>query len=73
LRGYNKQGKLVELEHNQGCLGEFETAFDGEMEAITDIMDFVDANQKFTQMHRRQLPELVTLGQGLVKTVQYEL
>jgi hypothetical protein len=45
LRSYNKQGKQVELEHNQGCLGEFETAFDGEMEAIADIMDFVDANQ----------------------------
>jgi hypothetical protein len=45
LRSYNKQGKQVELEHNQGCLGEFETAFDGEMEAIADMMGFVDANQ----------------------------
>jgi hypothetical protein len=45
LRIYNKQGKRVELEHNQGCLGEFETAFDREMETIADIMDFVDANQ----------------------------
>jgi hypothetical protein len=44
LRSYNKQGKQIELEHNQGCLGEFETAFDGEIEAIAGIMDFVDAN-----------------------------
>jgi hypothetical protein len=45
LRSYNKQGNLVELEHNQGCLGEFETACDGEIGAIADIMDFVDSNQ----------------------------
>jgi hypothetical protein len=39
------QGKILELEHNQGCFGEFETAFDGEMEAMADIMEFVDSNQ----------------------------
>jgi hypothetical protein len=41
LRGYSKQGKTVELVHNQGCLGQYETAFDDEMEAIADIMEFV--------------------------------
>jgi hypothetical protein len=45
LRSYNKQGKQVELEHNQGCLGESETAFDREMEAIVDNMDFVNSYQ----------------------------
>jgi hypothetical protein len=32
LRGYNDQGKEVELDCNKGSLGEFETAFDGEMD-----------------------------------------
>jgi ribonuclease HI len=45
LRGYNKQGKTVELVHNKGCLGQYETAFDGEMEAIADIMEFVNQNE----------------------------
>jgi hypothetical protein len=44
LRGYNKQGKTVELVQNKGCRGQYKTAFDGEMEAIADIMEFV--NQK---------------------------
>jgi ribonuclease HI len=34
----------VELVHNTGCMGQYETAFDGEMEAIADIMEF--ENQK---------------------------
>jgi hypothetical protein len=29
---------------DKGCLGEFETAFDGEMEAILDILDHVSDN-----------------------------
>jgi hypothetical protein len=45
LRSSNKPGKQIDLEHNPGCLGEFETAFDGEMGAIADIMDFVDSSQ----------------------------
>jgi hypothetical protein len=45
LRGYNDQGKEVELECNKGSLGEFETAFDGEMEAIADIMEYAIDNQ----------------------------
>jgi hypothetical protein len=45
LRRRNKQGEQVKLEHNQGCIGEFETALDGEVEAIADNMDFADANQ----------------------------
>jgi hypothetical protein len=45
LRGYNKQGKTLELVHNKGCLGQYETALDGEMEAIADIMEFVNQNE----------------------------
>jgi hypothetical protein len=45
LRGYNDQGKDVELDCNKGSLGEFETAFDGEMEAISDIMEYAIDNQ----------------------------
>jgi hypothetical protein len=33
LRRRNNQGKDKELEWHKGCLGEFETAFDGETEA----------------------------------------
>jgi hypothetical protein len=42
LLGYNDQGKQVELDCNKGCLGEFETTIDGEMEAIADIMELCD-------------------------------
>jgi ribonuclease HI len=35
----------VELVHKKGCLGQYKTAFDGEMEAIADIMDFVNQNE----------------------------
>jgi ribonuclease HI len=45
LRGYNDQGKEVELDCNNGSLGEFETAFDREMEAIADIMDYAIDNR----------------------------
>jgi hypothetical protein len=45
LWGYNDQGKEVELDCNKGSLGEFETAFDGEMEAIADIMEYAIDNQ----------------------------
>jgi hypothetical protein len=45
LRGYNMKGKPVELMHNKGCLGQYETAFDGEVEAIADIMEFVNQNE----------------------------
>jgi hypothetical protein len=45
LWGYDKQGKTVELVHNKVCLGQYETAFDGEMEAIADIMEFVNQNE----------------------------
>jgi hypothetical protein len=45
LHGYNKQGKTVELVHNKGCLGQYEAEFDGEMEAIANIMEFVNENE----------------------------
>jgi hypothetical protein len=45
LRGYNKHGKTVELVHNKGWLGQYETAFEGKMEAIADIMEFVNQNE----------------------------
>jgi hypothetical protein len=44
-RGYNDQGKEVESDCNTGSLGEFETAFDGEMEAIADVMEYAIDNQ----------------------------
>jgi hypothetical protein len=45
LRGYNDQGKEVELDCNKVSLGQFETAFDGEMEAIADIMEYAIDDQ----------------------------
>jgi hypothetical protein len=45
IKKLQQQGKQVELTYNQGCLREFKTAFDGEMEAMADIMDYVYANQ----------------------------
>jgi hypothetical protein len=33
------------LDCNKGSLGQFETAFDGEMEAIADIMEYAIDNQ----------------------------
>jgi hypothetical protein len=44
LCGYIEQGKPVELVHNKGCLGQYETAVDGETEVIADIMEFVNQN-----------------------------
>jgi hypothetical protein len=35
----------VELVHNKGCLGQYDTAFDGKIEAIADIVDFVNQNE----------------------------
>jgi hypothetical protein len=37
LPTYNEQGKQVGLENNQGSFGEYEPAFDEQMEAIVDI------------------------------------
>jgi hypothetical protein len=45
LHAYNDQGKQEEVEYNKGCLGEFETAFDGEVEAIANLMEFVIDNE----------------------------
>jgi hypothetical protein len=38
-------GKQVEVIYNNGSLGEFETAFDGEIEAIANIMEYVVDNE----------------------------
>jgi hypothetical protein len=32
----------VELVHNTECLGQYETEFDSEMEAITDTIEYVN-------------------------------
>jgi hypothetical protein len=32
----------VELVYNKGCLGQYETGFDDEMQAIADIIEFVN-------------------------------
>jgi hypothetical protein len=70
LRGYNDQGKQVELDCNKGCLGEFETAFDGEMEVIADIMEYAIDNQisQFIPMLRQQSPVSGTQEPALAKT-----
>jgi hypothetical protein len=44
-RGYNDPGKEVELDCNKGSLGDFEPTFDGEMEAMADIMEYAIDNQ----------------------------
>jgi hypothetical protein len=41
----NRVNLVVELVHNKGCLGQYETAFDGAMEAIADSMEFVNQNE----------------------------
>jgi ribonuclease HI len=43
--GFNSKGKQDEIAWNKGCLGEFETAFDGEIEAIADILEYINRNQ----------------------------
>jgi hypothetical protein len=45
LRAYNDQGKQVEVENNKECLGEFGTAFGGEVEAIANLMEFIVDNE----------------------------
>jgi hypothetical protein len=45
LRIYNDKGKEVEVENNKGYLGEFQKAFDGEVEAIANLMEFVVDNE----------------------------
>jgi ribonuclease HI len=45
LQLYKGRGKQVEVNYNNGSLGEFETAFDGEMEAIANIMEYVVDNE----------------------------
>jgi hypothetical protein len=44
-RRFNDQGKKGELECNQRSLVEFETIFDGEMQAIGNIMEYAMDNQ----------------------------
>jgi hypothetical protein len=45
LQLHKGRGKQVEVNYNNGSLGEFETAFDGEMEAIANIMEYVIDNE----------------------------
>jgi hypothetical protein len=33
------------VEYNRGCLGKFETAFDGEIKAIVNIVDYINGNE----------------------------
>jgi hypothetical protein len=75
LRGYNSQHKEVELECNKGCLGEFETAFDGEVAAIADIMEYAIDNQilQYTQMPGLLFHGLGIQDRALAKTELSEL
>jgi hypothetical protein len=45
LRKSDRNGKEKEIAWDKGCLGEFEIAFDGEVEAIADILEYVTRNQ----------------------------
>jgi hypothetical protein len=45
LRQQDHRGKDIELESNKRCLREFETTFDGEMEAMADLMEYVTDNE----------------------------
>jgi ribonuclease HI len=45
LREATSDGKQTEINSNKGCLGEFETAFNGEVEAIADILEYITMNQ----------------------------
>jgi hypothetical protein len=44
LREARSGKKQTERNLNKGCLGEFETAFDGEVEAIADILEYITMN-----------------------------
>jgi hypothetical protein len=43
--GTTDRVKTVELVPNKGYFGQYHTAFHGEIEAIADIMDFVNQNE----------------------------
>jgi ribonuclease HI len=45
LRKSDRNGKEKEIAWEKGCLGEFEIAFDGEVEAIAEILEYVTRNQ----------------------------
>jgi hypothetical protein len=45
LRAYNDKAKQVEVENKKGYLGEFHTAFDGEVESIANLMELVVDNE----------------------------
>jgi hypothetical protein len=45
LLEFNSKGKQHEIGWNKGCLWEFETVFDGEVEAIADILEYINRNQ----------------------------
>jgi hypothetical protein len=72
LRQQNHQGKDIELDSNKGCVGEFERAFGGEMEAIADLMEYVTDNEisQSIQIHKQPLHEWDILDQALGKTEQ---
>jgi hypothetical protein len=45
LREATSDRKQAEINSNKGWLGGFETAFDGEVEAVTDILEYITMNQ----------------------------
>jgi hypothetical protein len=45
LQLHKGKGKQVEVNYNNGSHGEVETAFDGEMEAIANIMEYIVDNK----------------------------
>jgi hypothetical protein len=63
---YNDQGKEVELDCNTESLGEFETAYDREKEAIADIMEYAIGNQILGDLiiHSDGLAAISCIGHG---------
>jgi hypothetical protein len=41
----NSKGKQHEVAWNKGCLGEFETTFNEEVEEIANILEYITRNQ----------------------------
>jgi hypothetical protein len=49
LRKSDCNGTIKENAWNKGCLGEFETAFDGEVETFADILEYINAITRFRE------------------------
>jgi hypothetical protein len=48
---------------DKGCVGEFETAFDGEMKAIADLIEYVSDNEIPKKLGTKDVPKLLELSE----------